>query len=444
MSSRVMMIGLDAGSLDFIEASLSSLPNLRRAIELGVRRRLRSTTTELLPAASWPTLYTGTPPGAHGFYYPMQWDPEAMRMRHVRDWLYCEPFWYELERRGRRVVALDVPMTWPSRLQHGVEITDWGAHDHLSEFSARPARSRGRGPAALREVPHRTRHSRSEIARPAGAHARCARRRRAPEEGSLRDGCSRSTSGISSSRCSGRRIAPGIYSGRPRRSEGRSHPAGALLDVYRAVDDVIGHLVEGVNQENTTLVILSAHGMGPNASQDHFTRMIMDRVNERFHDTDGSRSRPSRRSRQRSLMRFLRERLPAPVQDAVGQAMPIYVNNFVVDRAITGGHDWPHTPALAVLASGTGYVRFNLRGRETHGVLEPGSETHGRYVRWMRECFQSFRIVETGEPLVKDIVFTSEAFPGERQGHLPDALISWNGFPLPASTRICWGRSRRR
>ena len=42
MSSRVMMIGLDAGSLDFIEASLSSLPNLRRAVESGVRRRLRS------------------------------------------------------------------------------------------------------------------------------------------------------------------------------------------------------------------------------------------------------------------------------------------------------------------------------------------------------------------------------------------------------------------
>ncbi|MEP6657131.1 MAG: alkaline phosphatase family protein, partial [Betaproteobacteria bacterium] len=135
MSGKVMMIGLDAGSLDFIEASLSALPNLRRAIESGVRRRLRSRTTELLPAAAWPTLYTGTPPGAHGFYYPMQWDPNAMRLRHVRDWLYCEPFWYELERRGHRVVALDVPMTWPSRLQRGVEVTDWGAHDHLSALS---------------------------------------------------------------------------------------------------------------------------------------------------------------------------------------------------------------------------------------------------------------------------------------------------------------------
>lgn len=131
-------------------------------------------------------------------------------------------------------------------------------------------------------------------------------------------------------------------------------------------------------------------------------------------------------------MRFLREKLPAPVQHAVGQAVPAYIKDFVVDRAITAGHDWPHTPALAVLASVTGYVRFNLRGRETHGILEPGSETYARYLRWMRECFQSFRIVETGEPLVKDIVLTSEAFPGERQGDLPDVVISWTGVP-PAS-----------
>lgn len=39
MSSRVMMIGLDVGSLDFIEASLSSLPNLRHAVESGKKLR---------------------------------------------------------------------------------------------------------------------------------------------------------------------------------------------------------------------------------------------------------------------------------------------------------------------------------------------------------------------------------------------------------------------
>jgi predicted AlkP superfamily phosphohydrolase/phosphomutase len=184
-----------------------------------------------------------------------------------------------------------------------------------------------------------------------------------------------------------------------------------------------------VNLENTTVIVFSAHGMGPNGSQEHFTRLIMDRVNERFPERENGRYRLTQPPRQRSLMRFLREKLPASVQHAVAQAVPAEVKNLVVDRAITAGHDWAHTPALAILASVTGYVRFNLQGRETRGILGPGSEAFARYSRWMRDCFRSFRIAETGEPLVSEITLTGEVFPGERQSYLPDAVISWNGSP---------------
>ncbi|MGZ8212451.1 MAG: alkaline phosphatase family protein, partial [Burkholderiales bacterium] len=207
---------------------------------------------------------------------------------------------------------------------------------------------------------------------------------------------------------------------------------GALLDVYREVDGMIGGLLEGIDLANTTVIIFSAHGMGPNASQEHFTNKIMDRVNERFYDPGGGTSEQHERPRQRSLMRVLREKLPAPVQHAVGQAVPSYVKDFVVNRAITAGHDWAHTPGLAILASVTGYVRFNARGRETRGILDKGDGSYDRYARWMRECFESFRIADTGEPLVRDVTFTSDAFPGERQSYLPDAVISWTGVP-PAS-----------
>src|SRR5262245_11580782 len=136
MTSKVLMIGLDAASIDFMLASQSSLPNIRRLLETGSLQRLRSRTTELLPAASWPTLYSGVPPGEHGVYYHLQWDPEAMRLRQISDWLYVEPFWAALERPGLRVVALEVPMSWPSRLTTGLEVTDWGTHDLMTDFHA--------------------------------------------------------------------------------------------------------------------------------------------------------------------------------------------------------------------------------------------------------------------------------------------------------------------
>ena len=115
--ARVMMIGLDAASLDFIDGSRASLPNLRRLLDVGVSQRLWSRSGELFPASVWPTFYTATQPGRHGVYHPLQWDHESMSLRATIDMLYCEPFWNELERCGYRVVALDVPATWRSRLR---------------------------------------------------------------------------------------------------------------------------------------------------------------------------------------------------------------------------------------------------------------------------------------------------------------------------------------
>jgi hypothetical protein len=132
-------------------------------------------------------------------------------------------------------------------------------------------------------------------------------------------------------------------------------------------------------------------------------------------------------------MRTLREKLPPRLQHLIGQMVPGAVRDFVVDRAITAGHDWHRTPAFATLASVSGYLQFNLRGRERLGTLDEGNEVFSRYVHWLREAFQSFRIVESGEPLVKSITWTRDAFPGPRQASLPDAVVSWTGVPTTSA-----------
>jgi predicted AlkP superfamily phosphohydrolase/phosphomutase len=120
---KVLIIGLDAASIDFILASLPSLPNLTRLIASGSLRRLRSTTSELLPAACWSTLYRRAAGRARRLLPPAveRGGNAASKISH---WLYWEPFWCKLERRGVRVVTLDVPMSWPSRLTRGLEVTD--------------------------------------------------------------------------------------------------------------------------------------------------------------------------------------------------------------------------------------------------------------------------------------------------------------------------------
>src|SRR6266404_6657502 len=144
---KIAMLGFDAAEFSYIQKFLPMLPNFRRALSCGRHRRLTSP-ADMIPGSVWPTFYTATLPGDYGIHHLMQWDADAMRLRRVSGaWLDCEPFWRELERRGLRVIALDVPMTFPPSHAAGVEINSWGAHDELSLFTTYP---RELGPEILR------------------------------------------------------------------------------------------------------------------------------------------------------------------------------------------------------------------------------------------------------------------------------------------------------
>jgi hypothetical protein len=60
-SPRLLMIGVDAGDIEYIEASATALPNLRRVLDRGARYDLDST-ADVLTGSVWPTFYTGTLP----------------------------------------------------------------------------------------------------------------------------------------------------------------------------------------------------------------------------------------------------------------------------------------------------------------------------------------------------------------------------------------------
>lgn len=134
-------------------------------------------------------------------------------------------------------------------------------------------------------------------------------------------------------------------------------------------------------------------------------------------------------------MRLLRQNVPPGIQNAIALAVPVRVRDAVVNRQITGGRAWELTPGLALLADLNGYLRFNVRGREAQGVLDPGGEAFRRYVDWIRGSFMELRIAGTGERLVKDVLLSRDRFPGKRSHHLPDAIVTWAGAPPASAVR---------
>lgn len=425
--SRVLLIGIDSAEVDYLEASLDRLPRLARLFAEGTVRRLASP-GEVMSGSVWPTFYTGTLPGEHGQYFPMQWDPSTMRLRHVADdWLGCEPFWRPLAREGLPVITLDVQSVFPSRTGAGIEVVNWGVdafggfHCNRPELGREIARRFGTnvlGPdVPVEKSPGRLAAIRRDLLDSARRRGELARWLMRHTEWRL------FLAVFTEAHRAGHYFWP--TPGAPPAQETQD----TLLEVHRAVDREVGALLDLVDLRETTVVVFSLLGMEPNRSQMHFVPALMDRLNAGFRANGAPPPRP-----RRSLMRLLRDRLPPTVQDAVARAAPEAVRDWVTSRAYASSLAWRDTPGLALPTGGEGYVRLNLAGREAGGCLPRGSELQRRYLDAVREGFLSLRVAGTNEPLVERILTPPELFPGPRSEALPDLAIAWR--PMAPATAV--------
>src|SRR5262249_53000637 len=278
---RVAMIGLDGVGVEYLRASIAVFPTLSGARARGVWRRLLSP-ADLLPGCVWPTFYTGSAPGEHGIYHHLQWDARVMRLRRVTPaWLACEPFWCDFERRGLRVTVVDVPMSFPSRLDVGIEVANWGSHDQLGPLAIQPGALRaafegrfGVAHAMGAEIPvNKTRRElRSILKRLVNGAAQKAEL--------IRWLCLRTEwdfllAVFGETHRGGHILWPEEIDG--------LLPEGALRDVYAAVDKAVGQVLAALPRD-TLVILFSLHGMGANTSQEHFVAPVVDRVNAHFID----------------------------------------------------------------------------------------------------------------------------------------------------------------
>jgi predicted AlkP superfamily phosphohydrolase/phosphomutase len=419
--SKILMIGLDSPNLGHIRGALHRLPAMRRIFESGAYFDLASS-ADVLDASAWPTFYTGTHPGHHGMYHPMQWDPVGMRMRrHTADWIYAEPFWYELARQGVGVISADVPMVLPGDMPGGVEVRNWSTQENTGPIETSPAGLEreiverfGSYPIG-RDVP--IEHSATQL--------------EALRRMLVRIVPSRTQLWLWLMHQHDWRFAITVYAechraGHNLWPDDPADGAGAaLLEVYEAIDRSIEEVLAATDLRRTTVVLFSAHGMGPNTSQSHLLQRIVDRVTATFWQSLGRQATDQRGS----IFRLLRESLPPAVQLAITRSAPDGVRDWVVDRAQRKGIDWSATPALAVVCGQTGLIRLNVAGREQQGSLARDDELYARYVRWLEESLRELRATDRDAPIVASVERVHDHFPGPRSIYLPDIAVRWTDLP---------------
>jgi len=172
--------------------------------------------------------------------------------------------------------------------------------------------------------------------------------------------------------------------------------------------------------------------MEPNRAQDHFLGEILRRLNALYlgRGLNGSSKPPALNG-----IAFLRRALPPTLQYQAASMLGERVQDWVVNRSLTGGREWSATPSFPMLSGGEGLIRLNVKGRESPGFFEPGSAELSDYVAWLKTHLSAIEVAGSGEPLIGQIVDVDDAFPGSRRDFLPDLILQW--APEAPVRRIC-------
>jgi len=414
---RVMFIGLDAASRDLVlewceQGLLPSLRALQKTSSWGMTVNAPAVYTGSL----WPSVWTGTTPGQHGCYYNEQITPGAYE---VTDFLgkdvKQEPFWNTLSRAGHRIGLFDIPKTPLCQGLNGIHIVDWGTHDSDIPACSWPPQlmeelHKKYGAAPFRRCdwvmdgPDPEQTLRRHLLWRVEAKLAIA------EDLLQREPWDLFMIGFGESHCVGHQCwhvhDPSHPKHDPALLKGIGDP---IRDVYIALDGAVGRLLEYAGRE-TTVLLQCSHGM----SAHYDATYLLDEVLRRL---EGRPAPPARTFLDRA--RKLWKKLPLSFTErfaTIARAV-----NRMPDVEDRSGRLCFVVPTNANSAG----VRLNLAGREPNGKIRPGREADEFIARLIADL-QELTEPSDGRCLVKEVLRSRDAFPGEHSDLLPDLFIRWN------------------
>jgi len=414
---KVMFIALDAASKDLVQAwsGQGLLPNLA-TLQTSGAWGFTENAPAIYTGSLWPSVWTGTTPGRHGCYYNEQIQPGTYKIAdfYGND-VKQEPFWNVLSKANRRIGLFDVPKTPLSTGLNGIHIVDWGTHDSDFETCSWPANVIGELSDKYGSSPFR----------------RCdwVMEGRDPER-TLRDHLlQRITSkvamaedllgrepwdlfmiGFGESHCVGHQCWHLHDTAHPRYDPAlRAELGDPVQDVYVALDRAVGRVLEYVGPE-TTVLLQCSHGMAAHYDATHLVDEVLRRL-------EGRPAPPSRAVVDGA--RKLWKKLPLAVTErAASLATAVRRMPDTGDRSVRACFAVPTN-------SNSAGVRLNLRGREPNGCIEPGEDAEA-FIAQLTGDLQDLIDPVDGRPLVKEVIRSRDAFPGENSHLLPDLFIRWN------------------
>ena len=428
-SNNVMVIGLDAATLDLVRpwAAEGRLPNFARILAGGASGPLLSTLPVMSPAA-WSTFATGTNPGKHGILDFSQLGPESYQTRFNNATKRRGPaFWEIAGVQGVRGGVINVPITYPPREYNGFLISGLLSPGLRPEIAAPreifedltavcpgyviDADMVGTGGLASEEFLDKTllmTERRLEAA--LGLY-----RKHRPQLFCV------AFVGID-------RICHYFwyYMAAAQKGAQLSGPeerlATAVRTIYEKLDSAVGELMDAA-EEGTDFLIMSDHGAGP-LRMGLSLHKALAASGLLVEDRPGLWSRTKRRTvwafarfAPLAVKNMIKSRLPA----AAGRAASVVA---------CGGVDFASSRAYPTGQSQGVFV--NLKGRQPQGIVEP--EDYETVRDEVIAALSELRDPRTGQRVAAHVHRREEVWSGPSLERLPDLLMEQRDFTYDIPT----------
>jgi predicted AlkP superfamily phosphohydrolase/phosphomutase len=421
IAARVLVIGLDGATFRLIEpmAAAGDLPHLGRLLREGAHGVLRST---IQPSSeqAWSTFMTGVQNGKHGIFGFVQRKPGSYEYQYTNARSQHAPtIWRILSERGRRIISINMPMTYPPESVNGVLIGGLMSPSEHSRFTY---------PDGIYD----------ELKREIGGYIIDVD----IETGSLKEaGEAQLLAAVA--QMTRYRIDAAKYLGRTRQWDllsvvfgaadrtshkfwkymDEAHPtAGVVPQVYRQLDAAVGELLEAFADERTLVLLVSDHGFGPLKKALFLNQWLVGQGYMAWQapgrQSPGARLRGGLNSVLRRAVRWLDRPWLAAAKRAAFALWPGLKGKLHSSMAYAKV-DWSRTRAYG---SGTmGNIYINLRGREPAGSVAPGAEyeaLRGEIMAGLR----ALRDPETGKPVFDAVYRREEIYSGPYLEQAPDIV----------------------
>jgi predicted AlkP superfamily phosphohydrolase/phosphomutase len=202
-----------------------------------------------------------------------------------------------------------------------------------------------------------------------------------------------------------------------------------ILDIYERCDAILQELIASLD-DDTVLLIMSDHGAGPLRKLVNLNAWLHSQRLLSLKDQSNGQIRFLRRLREAPFLmakigwRILKRYLPDRYKSRLKKLFPA-TKDRLATYLFLSRLDWSSTKAYSIGYFGD--IRINVKGREPHGMVSPGTEYEALREELIGKL-EELRDPDTGRRMVEKVYKREELYHGDQVHKASDLIIKWQDY----------------